>query len=216
MNRMTMGALALLLGLALPAGRAGAAEIKVLSTGNMQSILGALTADFEGATGHKLVIEYGSTPKMKSRVEAGDAADLTINERYVLDDLLKQGRVEAGTLIDLARSPIGIGVPHRRAQARHQLGRGLQARAARGRQHRLSGSERRRAGRRLLLRPHHAHGHRRRAQAEDQADAGRRRRRQGGRRPAPPRSASRRSATSTRSRASSCWSRCPTFRASSS
>jgi molybdate transport system substrate-binding protein len=110
MDRLTMGALALLLGLALPAGEAGAAEIKVLSTGNMQSILGALTADFEGATGHKLVIEYGSTPKMKSRIEAGDAADLTINERYVLDDLLKQGRVEAGTLVDLARSPIGVGV----------------------------------------------------------------------------------------------------------
>jgi molybdate transport system substrate-binding protein len=110
MNRMTKGALALLTGLALPAGQAGAAEIKVLSTGNMQSILGALTADFEGATGHKLVIEYASTPKIKSRVESGEAADLTINERYVLDDLLKQGRVETGTLIDLARSPIGVGV----------------------------------------------------------------------------------------------------------
>jgi molybdate transport system substrate-binding protein len=110
MRRANMGALALLLGLALAAGPAGAAEIKVLSTGNMQSILVALTADFEGSTGHKLVIEYGSTPKMKSRVESGEAADLTINERYVLDDLLKQGRVEAGTLVDLARSPLGVGV----------------------------------------------------------------------------------------------------------
>jgi molybdate transport system substrate-binding protein len=97
-------------GLALPAGAAGAADIKVLSTGNMQSILAALTAEFEGATGHKLVIEYGSTTKMKARIEAGDAADLTINERYVLDDLLKQGRVQAGTLIDIARSPLGVGV----------------------------------------------------------------------------------------------------------
>jgi molybdate transport system substrate-binding protein len=105
-----MGAMALLLGLALPAAEAGAAEIKVLSTGNMQSILGAVTADFEGATGHKLVIEYGSTTKMKSRVEAKETADLTINERYVLDDLLGQGRVEAGTLVDIARSPLGVGV----------------------------------------------------------------------------------------------------------
>jgi molybdate transport system substrate-binding protein len=109
MKRTTMGAMALLLWLALPASQAGAAEIKVLSTGNMQSILGALTPDFEGATGYKLVIEYGSTPKMKTRVESEDA-DLTINERYVLDDLLKQGRVEAGTLIDIARSPLGVGV----------------------------------------------------------------------------------------------------------
>src|ERR1700735_630136 len=74
MKRPTMAAMALLLGLGLPAGAADAAEIKVLSTGNMQSILGALTPDFESATGYKLVIEYGSTPKMKSRVESGEAA----------------------------------------------------------------------------------------------------------------------------------------------
>ena len=110
MRRPTKAAMALLLGLGLPAGAAGTAEIKVLSTGNMQSILGALTPDFESATGYKLVIEYGSTPKMKSRVESGEAADLTINERYVLDDLLGQGRVEAGTLTDIARSPLGVGV----------------------------------------------------------------------------------------------------------
>jgi molybdate transport system substrate-binding protein len=113
MRRPNLGAVALLclgLGLALPAGDARADDIKVLSTGNMQSILGALASDFEGATGHKLVIEYGSTTKMKARIEAGDAADLTINERYVLDDLLRQGRVEAGTLIDIARSPLGVGV----------------------------------------------------------------------------------------------------------
>ena len=110
MKRPTMVVLALLLGVGLPAGAAGAAEIKVLSTGNMQSILGALTPDFESATGYKLVIEYGSTPKMQTRVESGEAADLTINERYVLDDLLKEGRVEAGTLTDIARSPLGVGV----------------------------------------------------------------------------------------------------------
>jgi molybdate transport system substrate-binding protein len=111
MKRLNLGALALLcLGFALPARDAGAADIKVLSTGNMQSILGALAGDFEGATGHTLVIEYGSTTKMRARIEAGDAADLTINERYVLDDLLSQGRVEAGTLINIARSPLGVGV----------------------------------------------------------------------------------------------------------
>ena len=110
MTRRSMGTMALLfLGLALPAGNAGAAEIKVLSTGNMVSILTELTGEFERASGHKLVIEYGSTPRIKARVQA-EAADLTINERYVLDDLVKQGRVVAGTVVDIARSPLGIGV----------------------------------------------------------------------------------------------------------
>ena len=110
MTRCSMGTMALLfLGLALPAGNAGAAEIKVLSTGNMVSILTELTGEFERASGHKLVIEYGSTPRIKARVQA-EAADLTINERYVLDDLIKQGRVVTGTVVDIARSPLGIGV----------------------------------------------------------------------------------------------------------
>ena len=97
------------LGLILPVGVAGAADIKVLSTGNMQTVLAEITPDFERTTGHKLVIEYGSTPRIKARAET-EAADLTINERYVLDDLLKQGRVVAGTLTDIARSPFAIGV----------------------------------------------------------------------------------------------------------
>jgi molybdate transport system substrate-binding protein len=112
MNRSNTGAAAIALAclaLALAPRAAAAADIKVLSTGNMQSILGALAPDFEAATGNKLMIEYGSTPKMKARAEQ-EQADLTINERYVLDDLLKEGRVQAGTLIDIARSPLGLGV----------------------------------------------------------------------------------------------------------
>src|SRR5439155_21491642 len=53
---------ALMLALLLPASGATAAEIKVLSTGNMQTILKELTADFERTSGHKLTIDYGSTP----------------------------------------------------------------------------------------------------------------------------------------------------------
>jgi molybdate transport system substrate-binding protein len=102
--------LALSVGITLAPAVVRANDIRVLSTGNMQSVLGALAGDFEGATGSKLIFEYGSTPKMKARIEAGDPADLTINERYVLDDLLKGGRVEAGTLMDIARSPLGVGV----------------------------------------------------------------------------------------------------------
>src|SRR5438067_2257586 len=97
------------LGLALVANGARGAEIKVLSTGNMQTILGQVAPEFERMSGHTLKIEYGSTPRIKARAET-EAADLTINERYVLDDLVRQGRVVAGTLVDVARSPFAIGV----------------------------------------------------------------------------------------------------------
>lgn len=105
-----MGVAGPLLAAILYAGAAEAAEIKVLSTGNMVSILTEVTGAFERSSGHKLVIEYGSTTRMKARVENDEAADLTINERFVLEDLLRQARIATGTLFDVARSPLGIGV----------------------------------------------------------------------------------------------------------
>jgi molybdate transport system substrate-binding protein len=111
MRRALLGAVMLLLAdIALSAGGACAAEIKVLSTGNMSSILAEITGEFERFTGHKLVIEYGSTTRMKSRIEADEAADLTINEKFVLEDLLHQARIANGTMVDIARSPLAIGV----------------------------------------------------------------------------------------------------------
>ena len=109
-KKATMGAMALIFLASALLSAAGAAEIKVLSTGNMVSIMTDLTGQFERATGHKLVIEYGSYVLMRNRIGSGEVADLTINERPVLEDLLKQGRIAAGSIIDVARSPFGVGV----------------------------------------------------------------------------------------------------------
>jgi molybdate transport system substrate-binding protein len=87
-----------------------AAELKILAGGSLTGPLNELAPQFERASGHKLVIEYGSTTRMKSRVEADEPADLTINERFVLEDLLRQARIATGTIVDIARSPLGIGV----------------------------------------------------------------------------------------------------------
>jgi molybdate transport system substrate-binding protein len=110
MRRPAMGALALLLGLALAPGTARAADIKVLSAGNMVQILTDVTPEFERATGHKLTIEYGSVVRMKDRIRDGEIADLTINERPILEDLAKQGRIAREGIVDVARSPFAVGV----------------------------------------------------------------------------------------------------------
>jgi molybdate transport system substrate-binding protein len=87
----------LLAGLISAAGVARAAEIKVLSAGNMTSILKDVTGEFKRATGHKVV-------------QGGEVADLTINERPILEDLAKQGRIAPGGIVDVARSPFGVAV----------------------------------------------------------------------------------------------------------
>src|SRR5262249_32950031 len=40
----------------------------------------------------------------------GEPADVTINERYVLEDLLRQDRLAEGTMIRIARSPFAVGI----------------------------------------------------------------------------------------------------------
>jgi len=73
MKKLSVGVL--MLGFILPVGIAGAADIKVLSTGNMQTVLAEITPDFERTTGHKLVIEYGSTPRIKARAATDSRED---------------------------------------------------------------------------------------------------------------------------------------------
>src|SRR4051794_8839752 len=66
---------------------AGAAEIKVLSSGNMLPILPPLIAEFERASGHKLQVSYGSAGQVRDRLHAGEAADATIVQRSYIDEL---------------------------------------------------------------------------------------------------------------------------------
>jgi molybdate transport system substrate-binding protein len=109
MKRLAIGALTLLLAAGL-GPQASADNIKVLSTGNMATILSDLTVEFERTSGHKLMIETGSTTRIRERVLNGEAADVTINERYVLEDLLRQDRLIEGTMVRIARSPFAIGI----------------------------------------------------------------------------------------------------------
>ena len=175
----------------------------------MQTILGG-HADFERMSGHKLMIEYGSTPRMKARVETG-AADLTINERYVLDDLAQAGPRRRRHARRCRALPVCDRRSRRRAQARCQFARCLEARAAGGRKHRPARCRGRRAGRRLLRQPHRANwasptSSSRRSSSHRAATT-----RRSSSPPAAPRWAWRSGAISCRWPGSRCWNRCPTF-----
>jgi len=87
-----------------------AAEVKVLAGAALRGAFGELVPKFEGATGHKLVIEYGATGTFKSKVEAGEAVDLVIIGAEGVDDLIKQGKIAADTRIEIARVGIGMAV----------------------------------------------------------------------------------------------------------
>src|SRR5215468_10862333 len=77
---------------------AHAVELKVLSGNGMRTILGNLTEDFERTTGHKLQIAYATAGLMRDRIRAGEIADVAVMQRYLLDELLEQGKIVRGSI----------------------------------------------------------------------------------------------------------------------
>ncbi len=88
---------------------AEAAEVKVITGVGMSAVMGELGPQFERATGHKLVIWYGNRGEMQRRIETGEAFDLAI--MGALDELIKRGKITAGTRTAIAR--VGMGVSTR-------------------------------------------------------------------------------------------------------
>jgi molybdate transport system substrate-binding protein len=89
---------------------ANAAEIKVLSADVFTGVLDQLAGDFERTTGHKVTIVYGTAGATRNRVQAGEIGDVTILPRPMTDEVLRQGRITPGSIVDVARSAVGVAV----------------------------------------------------------------------------------------------------------
>ena len=85
-----------------------AAEIKVISSTGMSTMMKDLIPAFERASGHKVAISYDTSNIIMGRIKSGETADLIILTGPVIDDLTKQGKVSAGSRADLAKSGIGV------------------------------------------------------------------------------------------------------------
>ena len=98
------------LGLMLLAGAAQAVELKVLSGNGSRPAVIALCAQFERATGHKVVVEFAVNPTVKKKIESGEAFDVTVLNPPVLDELIKQGLVVADTRAVIGRIGLGAAI----------------------------------------------------------------------------------------------------------
>jgi molybdate transport system substrate-binding protein len=84
--------------------------MKVLCTNGVKSVMLDLFPAFERTSGIKLVITWGSTNGLMKELDTGASGDLAILTAETIDDLIKRGKVVAGSRVDLARSGIGIAV----------------------------------------------------------------------------------------------------------
>ncbi len=95
---------------------ASAAEIKVLSSNAAQAMLKDAAPLFEKQTGHKVVLGFGTSQQVAKRISDGESADLVVITPEAIDQLVKQGKLQSGSRIDIARSLVGVavkkGAPH--------------------------------------------------------------------------------------------------------
>jgi molybdate transport system substrate-binding protein len=94
--------------LLLVGATAKAAEIKVMSAIAMQPVMEDLGPKFERATGHKLVISFGTLAVIVKRVQDGEAADVVVIPRQGIDGLVKDSKAAAGSVAVVALSGVGV------------------------------------------------------------------------------------------------------------
>jgi molybdate transport system substrate-binding protein len=109
MSSITASVLGLAIALS-PIASAQAAELKVLAGGSMTASLGELGRQFEGASGHKVVIHFDSTPNLIKAATSGAPFDLGVVPVDVMKDAAARGRFASGPTIDIARVGYGIAV----------------------------------------------------------------------------------------------------------
>jgi len=84
--------------------------MKGLFSNGVKAVVLDLLPEVERASGVTPAISWGSTAMLIGEISKGASGDLAILSDEAIDDLTQQGRIVAGSRIDLARSAIGIAV----------------------------------------------------------------------------------------------------------
>ena len=88
-----------------------AVEIKIVSTTAMKMVFEELAPRFERETGNRLAVSLGPSLVLEKRLLEGEAADVAIVTGPGAKELVERGKIVAGSLVEVARSLIGVAVP---------------------------------------------------------------------------------------------------------
>jgi molybdate transport system substrate-binding protein len=104
---------ALAAGLVLLCARQAPAEdpgIRVLCSNGIKAAMEALIPEAEHATGRTIAIQFSSSAALRRSIEGGEPFDLAILTPVIVDDLIKAGKIRAGTHTDLASAALAVGI----------------------------------------------------------------------------------------------------------
>jgi molybdate transport system substrate-binding protein len=108
---------AALAAIALAAGAAHAADLRVVSSGGFAQAYKDLSGAYEQTSGNHLVSEWGPSMgatrnAIPARLARGEPVDVVIMVGDALDKLMAEGKLEPGSKVVLAQSPIACAVRH--------------------------------------------------------------------------------------------------------
>jgi len=95
-------------GLVMLAGIAHAAEIRVIGSVGTRQAYNQLVPGFEKATGHKVLTTWSGVNDVAKRVAGGETADVVMLPAAQIDSLIKEGKIVAGSRVDVAKCGIGV------------------------------------------------------------------------------------------------------------
>ncbi len=106
----------------------GVQAIKMLSSMATRDVLSVLAARHEQTSGQAVALESVGGVDATRRVQAGEAVDVVVLAGAAIDKLIRAGKLQADSRVELARSGIGIAV--RAGAARPDIGSGDDVKAA--------------------------------------------------------------------------------------
>ena len=84
--------------------------IRVFASNSIRAVLGELVPQFERASGDKVNVSYDPAKIMLARIARGETADVALLGSSAIDELVKQGKIAAGSKHVLARCAVGVAV----------------------------------------------------------------------------------------------------------
>lgn len=92
------------------AGPASAADLTLVASTAMREVLEAAVPAFERETGHVVNLVFLSGTVLPARIKDGVPADLVVTSPETIDDLVRDGKLVAGSRLDFVRSAVGVAV----------------------------------------------------------------------------------------------------------
>jgi molybdate transport system substrate-binding protein len=85
--------------------------VRVFSANGVKAVVGDLAPRFSKATGIRLAVQFGEAGELRERIIAGERFGLALLPAATLAGLARPGLIDPGSIVEIARTEIGIGVP---------------------------------------------------------------------------------------------------------